>query len=487
MSARTRLLVAIPTYNERENIPVLLELFGPLRQEFDFLFVDDNSPDGTADFLDSLGCSNIHVMRRPAKLGIGSAHRDAIRYAYERGYQRLATMDADLTHNPASLTLLLAQSEYADVVVGSRYLKRDSLPGWNVLRRSLTHLGHLMTSFFLKMPYDATGGLRIYNLQTIPGELFDLVRSQGYSFLYESLYILWSNGHSVVEVPISLPARTYGHSKMSFSQAAISALRLVVMYTNIRLAPDLYRRKSVPLPEANSLPESQWERYWGAASEDSAFDMSFEICATWFRRLLIRPHLERILRRFVEPGSKLLHAGCGSGHVDVGLRHEYQITGCDLSSAALRSYSQVNWPYCQVTQASIFEMPFEDGSFQGVYNLGVMEHFSQEEIVRALGEFHRILEPGGHLVMFWPPERSPMRYILGLFHAAASLFGKRATKQPLYPPEISRAKSKSQVQAWLEQSGFQLDYFEFSWRDLYTQYFVVARRGDGQSVQKGRE
>ena len=472
---KSRLLVAIPTYNERQNIPVLLDLFGPLREEFDFLFVDDNSPDGTADYIDSLGCSNIKVMRRPAKLGIGSAHRDAIRYAYENGYTRLATMDADLTHNPTSLTKLLEQSHYAHVVVGSRYLKPNSLPGWNLLRRALTHLGHLMTRFFLKLPYDATGGLRIYNLEEIPPDLFDLVRSQGYSFLYESLYILWSNGHSVAEVPIELPARTYGNSKMSIEQALVSALRLVVMYTNIRLSPDLYRQKQVPLPQHDSLPGSQWEHYWGASPQDSPFDMIFEICATWFRRLFIRPHLERIVRRFFQPGAQLLHTGCGSGHVDVGLRHEFSITGADLSQAALRSYAQVNWPYCQVRQANILELPFEPESFDGTYNLGVMEHFSEEEILTALGEFHRILRANGRLLLFWPPLKSPMRHILGVFHSVAGIVGKKRS-QPLYPPEISRARSQEQVRAWLEKAGFQMEYFEFSWRDLYTQYFIVARK-----------
>jgi dolichol-phosphate mannosyltransferase len=475
MQSEPRVLVAIPTYNERSNIEPLLALFREIPGEFDILFVDDNSPDGTAELIESLQKDQPHLklLKRPSKLGIGSAHRDAIRYAYEHGYTTFATMDADLTHNPHSLARLLERAEHADIVVGSRYLLARSLPGWNLFRKTLTNVGHLMTRFFLKMPYDATGALRVYNLKTIPAELFGMVRSSGYSFLYESLFILWTNGCRVLEVPIELPARTYGSSKMSYEQIFISVFRLALLYTNIRLAPDLYRYKDTPLPASSGV--SSWDRYWGQAHKERATDLLFEICATWVRRVLIRPSLDRVMRAQFREGQRVLHAGCGSGQVDLGLRHWLDITACDFSAGAVAMYAQVNAPYCQVRQADILQLPFGDGEFDGVYNLGVMEHFTNEEIQRALSEFYRVLKPGGKVVIFWPPETSPMGLALKLFHWAARRVDTRV-KDPLYPPEISRTSSREQGERWLRAAGFRPRHYEFGVRDLYLQRVFVASK-----------
>lgn len=473
--SNSRVLVAIPTYNERSNIRPLLALFAELSVELDILFVDDNSPDGTSELVESLQADhpNLYLLRRPAKLGIGSAHRDAIRYAYEHGYTTFATMDADLTHNPHSLARLLERAEHGDVIIGSRYLLSDSLPGWNLFRKTLTNVGHLMTCFFLKMPYDATGALRVYNLRSISPELFGLVRSNGYSFLYESLFILWTNGCRVVEVPIELPARTYGSSKMSYEQIFISVFRLALLYTNIRLAPDLYRLKQTPAPHSEGV--SSWDRYWGASHKERATDLLFEICATWVRRLLIRPGLDRVMKRFFQEGQSVLHAGCGSGQVDLGLRHWLDVTACDFSAGAVAMYSQVNSPYCKVCQADILNLPFPDKEFDGVYNLGVMEHFTPDQIHRSLSEFHRVLKPGGKVVLFWPPQSSPIGKVLSVFHWFAARVNT-AAKDPLYPPEISRTSSREQGETWLRAAGFRPVYYEFGIRDGYLQRVFVAEK-----------
>jgi dolichol-phosphate mannosyltransferase len=481
----TAVLVGIPTYNERDNIQVLLDLFREVGGNFHLLFVDDNSPDGTAALIESLQPQwpNLFLLKRPGKMGIGSAHRDALGYAYEHGYSLCATMDADLTHSPESLARMLEYAQYADIVVGSRYLLSRSLPGWNLFRKALTHTGHFVTSFFLKMPYDATGGLRIYNLKAIPQPLFGLVRSSGYSFLYESLFILWTNGCQVVEVPIELPARTYGSSKMSWEQMFISILRLVLLYTNIRVAPDLYRLKRVPGSEDAHPATSSWDRYWGGAGRDGAADILFEVCATWFRMAFNKPFLERVMRRFFQKGERVLHAGCGSGQVDQTLRHLLKITACDISADAVRMYAQVNWPHCECRQADIMALPYEDGEFDGVYNLGVMEHFSPDEIRTAFREFYRILRPGGRVVIFWPPLKSPLRYVLGVFHFFARRLDTKA-KEPPYPPEISRVASRQQGESWLREAGFEPLYCEFSGRDLYTQYAFVAQKPGSAALAK---
>lgn len=470
-------LVAIPTYNERENVEILLKLFDEVGGEYHFLIVDDNSPDGTAQVVEELQKlrPNLFLLKRPGKLGIGSAHRDAIRYAYENGYSLFATMDADLTHHPRSLAHMLEFADSAEIVVGSRYLLERSLPGWNPLRKILTHAGHFVTSFFLKIPYDATGGLRVYNLDRIAPELFGLVRAQGYSFLYESLFILWTNGCQVVEVPIELPARTYGNSKMSLEQILISVFRLLSLYTNIRVAPDLYRLKRFSQQARLTEGTSSWDRYWGASAREGAADILFELLATWFRVLFNKPFLERIMHRFFRKGERVLHAGCGSGQVDQLLRYWLKITACDISSGAVRMYAQINWPHCQVEQADILNLHYPDQEFDGVYNLGVMEHFSEAEILQAFREFHRVLKPGGRVVIFWPPLNSPIRHVLSLFHWVARNVDTRA-KEPPYPPEISRVASQKQGEDWLRQAGFRPVYCEFSVRDLYTQYAFVAEK-----------
>jgi len=472
-------LVAIPTYNERDNLPVLLDRFKGVPGNFHFLIVDDNSPDGTAEVVESLKSEieNLFLLRRPSKLGIGSAHRAAIHYAYDHGYKFLATMDADLTHSPESLGQMLEFADKADIVLGSRYVFSRSLPGWNLFRRFLTHAGHFVTSFFLKIPYDATGGLRVYNLKTIPRPFFDLTRANGYSFLYESLFILWTNGCQVVEIPISLPARTYGSSKMSLEQIAISVLRLVLLYTNLRVAPDLYRlKRSNLLPnEESQAAESSWDRYWGGAKRERASDILFEICATLFRTVFNKPFLERILRRFLQPGDQVLHAGCGSGQVDQKVRYLFKLTACDISAGAVRMYNQVNWPHSECAVADILDLPYEDNRFDGLYNMGVMEHFSEEQIRLAFSEFYRVLRPGGRIVIFWPPLKSPIRHVLSAFHWLARLFDTK-TKDLLYPPEISRVASQSQGEAWLREAGFRPVYCEFSALDLYTQYAFVAEK-----------
>jgi dolichol-phosphate mannosyltransferase len=469
-------LVAIPTYNERDNIDPLLALFREVNGNFDLLFIDDNSPDGTADYLESLSSQwpSLKVLRRPGKLGVGSAHSDAIRYAYEHGYSTLATMDADLTHNPHSLTRMIELSAQGDIVVGSRFLDPDSLPGWNRFRRALTHLGHFATCFFLKMPHDATGALRVYNLKTIPQGVFRLIRSTGYSFFYESLFVLWTNRFRVIEIPIQLPARTYGNSKMNLEQIFISIFRLVLLYTNVRVAPDLYRYSAAPIAPSSGIA-SNWDRYWGGAPKEGAADLAYEILATWFRMAFNKPFLDRVMRRHFSEGQSALHAGCGSGQVDQGIRHWLKITACDLSADAVRMYSQVNSSYCTVEQGDIMNLPYPDGHFDGVYNLGVMEHFSEAEILTALREFHRVLKPNGKVVIFWPPLKSPARYLLKVFHLFAKLLDRKV-KEPPYPPEISRVASQEQGEGWLKQAGFRPLETEFNWRDLYTQYAFVAEK-----------
>jgi dolichol-phosphate mannosyltransferase len=226
-----RALIAVPTFNERENVERLIDEIVAQGLPIDLLFVDDASPDGTGVALDALKArlSNLSVVHRKGKLGIGSAHLDIVGWAYERGYTRLVTMDADFTHPPSYLGEILSLGEQADVVIGSRYLLRNSLEEWTLFRRLLTRGGHLLTLGLLGLKEDASSAYRLYRLDRIPRRLFALVRSTGYSFFFESLYVLRLNGFRLKEVAIVLPARASGKSKMGVMDACRGLTRLFWM------------------------------------------------------------------------------------------------------------------------------------------------------------------------------------------------------------------------------------------------------------------
>jgi dolichol-phosphate mannosyltransferase len=250
-----RTLLFIPTYNERENVERIYGLIKALNLDLDLLFLDDNSPDGTGQILDEMASRDprLRVEHRAGKLGIGSAHQHAIRWAYEQEYPVVVSMDCDLTHPPEHIPEFLRYASEYDVVLGSRFMSEESLADWNLFRRFLTHLGHFLTRYVLRVPYDATGAFRLYRLDRIHPGVFALIESQSYSFFFESLYILCLAGARVKEVPISLPKRTYGHSKMRMKDVIASLQRLITLYGRSarvkselgKLAPAITAREKV--------------------------------------------------------------------------------------------------------------------------------------------------------------------------------------------------------------------------------------------------
>ncbi len=153
-------------------------------------------------------------------------------------------MDADFTHSPDNIPLLIQRLGDSDVAVGSRYMQKESLAGWNLMRKFLTSIAHVLTRLLLDLKYDSTGAFRIYRLDRIPRGLFSLVESRGYSFFFESLHLLHVNKFKIVEMPIILPPRTYGTSKMSYKDVFKSLevllttfLKRIFMRDSFRLHP----------------------------------------------------------------------------------------------------------------------------------------------------------------------------------------------------------------------------------------------------------
>jgi dolichol-phosphate mannosyltransferase len=227
-----RTLLFIPTYNERENVANIHGQIRALGLDLDLLFIDDASPDGTGAALEEIARSDprMRVIHRAAKQGIGTAHLAGIRYAYDTGYTSLISMDCDLTHEPGRIPEFIAAAERSELVVGSRFALRDGVADWNLLRKSLTRIGHFLTTLVLRVPYDATGAFRLYRLDRIDPAVFDLVTSRSYSFFFESMYLLCRTGVHVTEIPMKLPKRTYGHSKMTVRDVLKSVQMLVSLY-----------------------------------------------------------------------------------------------------------------------------------------------------------------------------------------------------------------------------------------------------------------
>jgi len=474
-------VVFIPTYNERENVGALYAEIRALGLDLDILFMDDNSPDGTGDVVDELAAKDpgVRVLHRSGKLGVGSAHAEGIAWAYDHGYRTLITMDCDFTHPPAEIAELLRVSEDVDVVVGSRYLAKRSLAGWNLMRKVLTMTGHLLTRVLLGMGYDATGAFRLYRLDRIPRQAFGMVSSKGYSFFFESLYILHFNRFRIREIPIALPPRTYGHSKMSFREVRHSVALLFSTCITRLFNKEKFQVAEVVAAEAINpdLRDTQgWEEYW--QDQKSTGGILYDTVAAFYRKVIIRRTLNHFVRTYFRPGAHVLHAGCGGGQVDTDIAGTVDVTGLDISVNALNFYKRTLQGRCHTLHGSIFDIPLESASMEGIYNLGVMEHFTEEEIDRILLEFHRVLREGGRAIIFWPPEfGASVLFLKSLKWGLENVLRKKQVK--FHPDEITRVRSRRHVTQIFDRNGFKVLKYSFGPRDLFTYAIIVAEKPQG--------
>lgn len=224
-----KVLVAIPTYNERDNIGRLCDEIVTVLPHCTVVVLDDNSPDGTGKLVSEIAERDhrIQLVLRETKLGIGSAHKEALRLATESSFEILVTLDADFTHNPRDIPRLLSALESAELVVGSRFAKGGGLNDWSLLRRALTSTGHIATRCLLSVPFDATGAMRAYRINSVTSKLADLTIDDGYSFFYQSLTYCVRRGVSVSQVPIVLNERAHGSSKMRPKDVLLGAFGLL--------------------------------------------------------------------------------------------------------------------------------------------------------------------------------------------------------------------------------------------------------------------
>ena len=217
-STDNRTLVVIPTYNERDNLAEITARVLRSTTGVDVLVVDDNSPDGTGALASALasGHDRINVLHRAGKEGIGAAYRAGFDWGLERGYERLVEMDADGSHQPEQLELLLTALDDADVVLGSRWVRGGSVVNWPFRRMMLSQAGSLYARVALGLPIrDITGGFRAFTADALREIGYQDVLSQGYCFQIDMLWKAYTAGLRISEVPITFVERVHGESKMS--------------------------------------------------------------------------------------------------------------------------------------------------------------------------------------------------------------------------------------------------------------------------------
>jgi dolichol-phosphate mannosyltransferase len=213
-----RVLVAIPTYNEAENLePVVARLRASV-PEADVLVVDDGSPDGTGDIADRLAAadSSVHVLHRTQKAGLGAAYIAGFRWALSDGYDVVVEMDSDGSHAPEELPRLLTALREADLVIGSRWVPGGQIRNWPIYRQIISIGGSTYARVLLRFPVrDSTSGYRAFRRQVLEDLKLDEVASQGYCFQIDLAWKTWRSGFRVREVPITFTEREVGRSKMS--------------------------------------------------------------------------------------------------------------------------------------------------------------------------------------------------------------------------------------------------------------------------------
>lgn len=238
-----KITVVIPTYNEAENLPKLVDaLFALPLPDLGLLVVDDNSPDGTGDLAEKLATETggrVHVLHRPGKMGLGSAYIQGFNRALVLGTDAICQMDADFSHPPEKILELVKALEHTDVAIGSRYVPGGKLDErWPAWRKGLSTFGNLYARTILGMPLrDVTGGFRLWRSTVLRRLPLERVKSNGYVFQVEMAYLVHLLGFKTKEIPIYFADRRWGQSKMSLRiqlEAAYRTWLLLFWYSDLR-------------------------------------------------------------------------------------------------------------------------------------------------------------------------------------------------------------------------------------------------------------
>lgn len=211
-------LVIIPTYNELNNIKRLIPEILSRLPDLNVLVVDDNSPDGTGEYVRELGEDDerIHVLQREGKMGLGTAYVAGFKYMLERDYEIVYQMDADFSHDPKELKNFLKYIDDYDLIIGSRYISGVNVVNWPMRRLLLSYFANIYSKVITGLPVrDGTGGYKCFKREVLEAINLDEIHSNGYSFQIEMNFLAWKKGFKLFEMPITFVDRTDGTSKMS--------------------------------------------------------------------------------------------------------------------------------------------------------------------------------------------------------------------------------------------------------------------------------
>ncbi len=214
----SKALVIIPTYNEAQNAEKIINEVLQQTDIVEVLIVDDNSPDGTAGIVKKMIESNnrIHIIERERKMGLGTAYVAGFKYAIERKFDFIFEMDADFSHNPKEIPIMLSKMNECDVLIGSRYVKGVNVVNWPMKRLILSYSANIYTRIITGMPiHDATAGFKCYKRKVLESINIDSLRSNGYAFQIETNFLAYKKGFKLMEMPIVFVDRRVGVSKMN--------------------------------------------------------------------------------------------------------------------------------------------------------------------------------------------------------------------------------------------------------------------------------
>jgi dolichol-phosphate mannosyltransferase len=392
------ILVVIPTYNERENIPEILNALNLPGVALDVLVVDDGSPDGTGDVVAEIAHAQprrVLLMRRGGKYGLGVAYLDAHRWVMEHApeYRFIVQMDADFSHDPHMIPSLIREAEAYGMAVGSRYVEGGAAPDWSRSRLLLsssanTYLRFVLRMFFPTYPVrDNTSGFIAWRRDVLEAVLRNPILGDGYSFLTSLKLVAYREGFAPREVPIILRDRRLGVSKLNrhiMLEAFKMPWRLGWAFR--------FRRSNVvssrPMPQNehdNSV--EMWKRYYASEDETGWFARFVH----WGREHYFGDLFARNAIRLGGKASSYLELGVGTAQSLTRLqkRTGAQCTGIEITPSAYELGKKLA-TNCEIVLGDGMHMPFADKSFDVSYSLGLLEHFTQADQSKLLREQARV-------------------------------------------------------------------------------------------------
>ena len=380
----SKTLIVIPTFNERENIEAILDALHLPNECVDVLVVDDGSPDGTADVVEQIASKHpgrVHLMRRAGKFGLGVAYLDAHRWivAHWPEYRYVVQMDADFSHDPKRIPLLIQEAESYGIAIGSRYVPGGAAPDWSRKRLFISSAANAYLRFVLKLFFpmypvrDNTSGFIAWRRDVLEMVLRYPVPGDGYSFLTSLKFFAYRVGYPPKEVPIVLRDRRLGVSKLNkhiMFEAFKMPWRLGWSFRSSKMnMPDSSLRSDVMMHD-NSL--EMWDRYYASKDETGWFAKFVH----WAREHYFGDLFARHVIKLGGSASSYLELGVGTAQSLVRLQRRTNVrcAGIEITPSAYELGKKLA-TNCEIVLGNGMHMPFADAEFDVVYSLGLLEHF----------------------------------------------------------------------------------------------------------------